>query len=91
MNSRCLNSRKKDVISNLGQYSFSIIETVNRIAKIFNKKVKIKIHNQDKKQKYVYFEEQNDFNEIFNHRYKYTFEEGIKEFSNYLKSGKQFF
>jgi len=81
---RCVNSNIKDVSCNLGQYSFTVEELVYNVARIFDKNVKVKFNLLNKEQKYIYFEEDNDFNEIFNHRYEYSFEQGIKEYARYL-------
>ena len=80
----CLNSDVNNITSNIGQYSFTIEEIVKRIAKIFSSDIKIEYKKKNALQKYVRFEEDNDFNSIFNFKYKYDFESGIKEFYQLL-------
>ena len=84
--SQCIHSDIADITCNLGQDSFTIDNLVNNIAIILDKEINIKYLNKDKKQKYIYFDEELDFKKIFNYKYLYTFEEGIKEFSENLKN-----
>ena len=81
---RCLMSKNRDVVCNLGQYSYSLNELIFKISKILDKKIKIEYLPKDKNQKYVYFEEMNDFNKIFNHKYSYDINSGIIEFAKNL-------
>jgi len=83
---RCLNSEKESITCNLGQDNQTITEVVERIAKIFNKDVKIKYTPKRKDQKYIAFRIQIDFNEIFDFKPDYSFEQGIEEFGNLLKN-----
>lgn len=83
---KCLNSEKKNITCNLGQDNQTITEAVKRIAKTFNKDVKIKYTPKRKDQKYITFSIQIDFNEIFGFKPGYSFEQGIEEFGNLLKN-----
>jgi len=83
----CLNSEKSNIISNLGQDNMTITETVNKVAKAFDKEVEIKYTPKIKEQKYITFKIEVDFNKIFNFKPDYSFEEGIKEFGQSLKNG----
>ena len=84
--SKCIDSSLKDITCNLGQDSYTINEIIDNISKIFDKKVRINHLNKDDNQKYIHFEEQIDFNKIFNYKYLYTFREGIIEFAESLKN-----
>ena len=84
----CLNSKKSDTITNLGQENLTIKETVKRAAKALGKKVKIKYTPRLEKQKYIDFKIKVDFNETFEFDPDYSFEEGIKEFASLLKNEK---
>ena len=83
---KCSNSEKKNITCNLGQDNQTITEVVKRIAKIFNKDVKIKYTAKRKDQKYITFSIQVDFNKLFDFEPDYSFEQGIKEFANLLKN-----
>jgi len=83
---KCLNSEKESITCNLGQDNQTITEVVKRIAKIFNKDVKIKYTPKRENQKYITFSIQTDFNEIFDFKPDYSFEQGIEEFANLLKN-----
>ena len=83
---KCLNSEKKNITCNLGQDNQTITEVIKRIAGIFNKDVKIKYTSKRKDQKYITFHIQIDFNNIFDFKPDYSFEQGIKEFANLLKN-----
>ena len=83
---KCLKSNKKNVLSNFGSENMTITQVVSRVAKIFNKNVKIKYTPKIKKQKYITFKIDADFNRIFNFKPKYSFEAGIKEFGDILKN-----
>lgn len=80
----CLNSENRDVICNLGQHSLSVKDLVYEVAKIFGKEISIDYIPLDKTQKYIYFEEKNDFNEIFDYNFMYDLESGIREFGENL-------
>ena len=80
-----LSSKKSNLTTNLGQENMTIKETVERAAKALNKKVKIKYTPRLEKQKYIDFKIKVDFNEMFNFKPDYSFEEGIKEFAKSLK------
>ena len=82
---KCLNSEKGNITCNLGQDNQTITETIKRIAKIFNKDVKIKYTPKRKDQKYITFRIQVDFNDLFGFRPDYSFEQGIKEFAEGMK------
>jgi nucleoside-diphosphate-sugar epimerase len=86
----CLVSENKDISCNLGQHSMPVKELVYEVAKIFGKKISINYIPLDKRQKYIYFEEKNDFNAIFNYNFIYTLERGIKEFGENLLKIKTF-
>ena len=83
---KCLNSEKKNITCNLGQDNQAITDIIERIEKIFNKDVKIKYTAKRKDQKYITFSIQIDFNEIFDFKPDYSFEQGIEEFANLLKN-----
>tara|TARA_Y100000591_G_C21817479_1_gene691579 strand:+ start:629 stop:1558 length:930 start_codon:yes stop_codon:yes gene_type:complete len=76
----CLSSKLEDVTTNLGQYSFTVEDFVFKVANIFNKKVSIEYSDLDTKQKYIHFEEENDFCKIFNYKLKYNLSQGLNEF-----------
>lgn len=80
-----LKSKKSNIISNFGQENMTITEAVQRVAKVFDKKIEIKYTQKLKTQKYITFTPVIDFNRIFDFRPDYSFEEGIKEFGEYLK------
>lgn len=82
---KCLNSEKKNIACNLGQDNITITDVVKRVAKIFNKDVKIRYTPKRKEQKYITFNLYVDFNKIFHFRPDYSFEKGIEEFSNLIK------
>ncbi|MAE43274.1 hypothetical protein CMO93_05865 [Candidatus Woesearchaeota archaeon] len=82
----CLKSKKLNVTCNLGQDNRTITDTVKNVAKAFGKQVKIKYTPKIKEQKYIGFEIDWDFNEIFNFNPEYSFEEGIKEFGKSMKN-----
>ena len=84
---KCLDSGKSNIITNLGQENMTITETVERVAKIFNRKVRIAYTPKIKNQKYIGFRIKVDFNENFSFNPVYSFEKGIKEFGNLLKNG----
>ncbi|MBI3034756.1 NAD(P)-dependent oxidoreductase [Candidatus Woesearchaeota archaeon] len=84
----CLKSKKSNVVCNLGQENMTINEIVKRVAKIFNKSVKIRHIPRIKEQKYIGFRIKADFNDIFNFKPEYSFEAGIKEFAEKLKNEK---
>ena len=81
----CLNSNK-NVICNLGQENMTITKTVKRVAKAFSKDVSIKYTPKIKEQKYIGFEIDVDFNEVFDFKPNYSFEEGIREFESLMKN-----
>jgi len=83
---KCLNSKKSNLVCNLGQENMTITETINRVAKVFNKKIEIKYTPKIKTQKYITFKINVDYNEIFDFKPDYSFEEGIKEFGEFLKN-----
>ncbi len=84
----CIKSKKSNIICNLGQENMTITQVVQRVAKIFSKKVEIKYIEKRKDQKYITFEIGVDFNKIFGFEPDYSFEKGIKEFGEILKNGK---
>lgn len=81
-----LKSKKSNIICNLGQENMTIKETVQRTAKALGKDVKITYTEKIKGQKYIGFETVIDFNKEFNFIPKYSFEEGIKKFSEQVKN-----
>lgn len=81
-----LSSKRSNLTTNLGQKNMTIAETVKRVAKAFNKNIKIKYTPKIMNQKYITFKIKVDFNGIFNFKPNYSFEEGIKEFGNLLKN-----
>ena len=83
---KCLNSEKKNITCNLGQDNQTITEVVKKIAGIFNKDVKIEYTSKRKDQKYITFGIQVDFDNIFDFKPTYSFEQGIEEFGNLLKN-----
>lgn len=82
----CIKSRKSNIVCNLGQDNMTITEIVERVAKIFNKNAKIKYAPRIKGQKYIGFKIKVDFNDIFNFKPGYSFENGVKEFAEMLKN-----
>jgi len=82
-----LSSSKSNITCNLGQENMSVKETVERVAKAFNKDVNIKYTPKIMNQKYITFKIKVDFNDIFNFKPDYSFEQGIKEFEKELKNG----
>lgn len=82
----CLNSKKSNITCNLGQENMTITETVQRAAKAFGQDVNIKYIPKIKEQKYITFKIKSDFNDIFNFKPDYSFEEGIREFGQLLKN-----
>ncbi len=84
-----LNSKRSSLTTNLGQENLTIKETVEKAAKALNKKVKIKYTPRLEKQKYIDFKIKVDFNETFNFKPDYSFEDGIKEFASLLKNESQ--
>tara|TARA_Y100000310_G_scaffold336890_1_gene422590 strand:+ start:601 stop:1527 length:927 start_codon:yes stop_codon:yes gene_type:complete len=82
----CINSTKYNLLCNLGQENMTITETVLRIAKIFDKEVNIKYISKIEKQKYITFKIEVDFNDAFDFKSDFSFDEGIKEFGILLKS-----
>lgn len=81
-----LSSKKSNLITNLGQENMAIKEAVERAAKALGKKVKIKYTPRLEKQKYIDFKIKIDFNDVFDFKPSYSFEEGIKEFADLLKN-----
>ena len=81
-----LKSDKSNVTCNLALENMTITETVNRVAKVFNKKINIKDVPKLKEQKYITFTYDSDFNEKFDFKPDYSFEHGIKEFGEILKN-----
>jgi UDP-glucose 4-epimerase len=81
---KCLKSDVKNVSCNLGQFSLTVEHLVNEVAKIFKKEITISYTPINREQKYIYFEEKNDFNKIFNHNYNYNLRQGMKEFAQDL-------
>ena len=81
-----LSSKKSNLTTNLGQENMTIKEIIERSAKALGKKVKIKYTPRLEKQKYIDFKIKVDFNNIFNFKPDYSFEDGIKEFANTLKN-----
>ena len=81
-----LKSDKSNVTCNLALENMTITETVNRVAKVFNKKINIKDVPKLKEQKYITFTYDSDFNEKFDFKPDYSFEQGIKEFGKILKN-----
>lgn len=82
----CIKSTKSNITCNLGQENMTITKTAEKVAKIFNKEVDIKYIPKLKEQKYITFKIKVDFNEIFDFKPDYSFEEGIKEFRQSLKN-----
>ena len=82
----CLNSEKSNITCNLGQENITITETVQRVAKVFDKEIKIKYTPRIKEQKYIAFKIVVDFNDIFDFKPDYSFEEGMKEFGQEMKN-----
>ena len=83
----CIESTKSNITCNLGQENITITGMVEKIAQIFNKEVHIKYIPKLKAQKYITFKTKVDFDDIFNFKPDYSFEESIKEFSKELKNG----
>ena len=83
----CIESTKSNITCNLGQENITITGMVEKIAQIFNKEVHIQYIPKLKAQKYITFKTKVDFNDIFNFKPDYSFEESIKEFSKELKNG----
>lgn len=81
-----LKSDKSNVTCNLALENMTITETVNRVAKVFNKKINIKDVPKLKEQKYITFTYDSDFNEKFDFKPDYSFEQGIEEFGKILKN-----
>ena len=82
----CLSSKKSNIICNFGQENMTITETVQRVAKIFDKNVDIKYIQKLEEQKYITFRIKVDFSQIFGFKSDYSFEQGIKEFGELLKN-----
>lgn len=82
----CLNSKKSNIICNLGQDDMTVTKLVQRIAKALNKKIEIKYTPKRKDQKYIEFILDADFNKIFNFNPDYSFEDGIREFAQSMKN-----
>ena len=80
----CLSSKLEDTVTNLGQYSLSIKDFVFKIADIFNKKISIEYSDVNTKQKYIHFEEENDFCKIFGYNLQYNLSQGLNEFYDLL-------
>ncbi|MBW2976385.1 NAD-dependent epimerase/dehydratase family protein [Candidatus Woesearchaeota archaeon] len=83
---KCLSSKVSNTTCNLGQGNMTITETVQRVAKAFNKNVEIGYAPRIKEQKYITFEIKEDFNDIFNFKPDYSFEKGVKEFGQLMKN-----
>jgi nucleoside-diphosphate-sugar epimerase len=83
---KCLNSRKSNVICNLGQDTMTVREAVERIAAVFGKKVKINYVPRLKEQKYASFRLHTDFNKVFGFKPEYSFEEGVRELGAIMKN-----
>ena len=82
----CLKSKKSNIVCNLALENMSIKDAVERVSKVFGKKVKIRCLPELKGQKYITFTYDSDFNEIFSFKPDYSFEQGIKEFGKELKN-----
>ena len=82
----CIKSTKSNITCNLGQENLTVTETVERVAKIFNKDVNIKYIPKLKEQKYITFRIKIDFNDIFDFKPDYSFDKGIKEFGHLMKN-----
>lgn len=82
----CLNSKKSNMVCNLGQDNITITELVQKVAKIFNKKVEIKYTPIRKDQKYIRFKIDVDFNRIFGFKPDYSFEKSIMEFGKIMEN-----
>lgn len=81
-----LNSKKSDLICNLGQDNMTITQLVHRVGKIFGKNLEIKYVPKLSGQKYITFSLQSDFSKTFNFKSDYSFEEGIKEFGASIRN-----
>lgn len=81
-----LNSKKSNLTCNLGQDNMTITQLVQRVGKIFGRKMKIKYIPKKAEQKYITFSLQSDFNKIFNFKPEHSFDQGIKEFSESMKN-----
>ncbi len=82
----CLNSKRPNLICNLGQDNMTITQLVNRVAKALDKKVKIEYTPRRQDQKYINFKLKVDFNEMFNFKPDYSFEKGIREFASLMEN-----
>jgi|SRR3989338_3067318 len=82
----CLKSEKSNIICNFGQENMTVTEAVQRVAKVFGKKILINYTPKLNTQKYITFEPQIDFDMIFNFKPQYSFEDGIMEFGESLKN-----
>ena len=82
----CLKSKKSNIVCNLALENMAIKEAIERVSKVFGKNVKIKYKPRLKEQKYITFEYDSDFNDIFGFKPDYSFEQGIKEFGKELKN-----
>lgn len=82
----CLKSKKSNIVCNLALENMTIKEAVERVSKVFGKKVKIRHLPKLKEQKYITFTYDPDFNKIFGFKPDYSFEQGIKEFGKELKN-----
>jgi len=84
---KCLDSEKKNITCNLGQENMTITETIQRIAKIFKKDIKIKYIPRREDQKYITFSLDVDFDKFFDFKPDYSLEQGMEEFGNLMKNG----
>ena len=82
----CLKSKKSDITVNLGHNNMTIKEAVEKIAKILDKKVLVKTSPKRKDQKYIHFEYDSDFNEVFGFKPRHSFEAGLRELAKFYKN-----
>lgn len=82
---KAVNSKKSNIICNLGQENMKIKEAVERTAKALGKKIEIKYTPKIQEQKYITFIYESDFNSVFDFWPDYSFEQGIVEVAESIR------
>ena len=80
-----LESSIKNLVCDIGAENFTINEIITETAKAFNDEIKIIHKPKFEKQKYMNFKFTSDFDTIFNFKRKYTYQEGVIDYSNEFK------